>query len=524
MKKFFLATMWPVLPIALFIIYLVGCKKDVVPSTAKIDLTIEEAMKIFEARVGYTNHGAAVYRGDSIDAPYEGPIVTPDWGNADVYWDEPRQISVIEVPILDPHLSKIVIVPENTTLDSSFVDQSIQLNKLIFFQDSLEQIHCVIMKLNGTPGYLATHDIEENAFSGLMSNFEGRLGYYDLNDSLLSAYLIQSGYIYTATKPEYRYSGGEPQTQERWGYCIDHYEYVSCTGPAHHTWSERDKCPCGKTRFDCSPPRAYAILYECSHPLFPPTGNGGQVLCCNIPPRPNNPVNQTGTGGGSNGTNPANQFMQHVGTFNLEHNVNLLNDFEDQAHACNGIQNYEDYEDCVMTEIGESIPGIDDEPANPTVSISQPICSQILSFSNFQNEVNQRPAGAMILHNAYFSFTFPDGSNQWIEFVDIRFEIYDYGSNNAPCLSNAPVLAAQAINTAVTRVQGYLNSLSVSDMGPDILESTKGRMYFALQNAFSSTIYDCNPNFSGVVDVFNQAHSINPANVVDCDAGMGICP
>ena len=350
-SNFSIASLSTLNVILLALMFAGSCKKEITFPKDSSTLSIEKAKQFFASITQANPNYITSLRTDSTETESNDPLIIPDWVNAELYEDEFRHVSVVEVPILASHLAKIQIIAENSVVDSTTIDETVQVNRLVFTQTANGAISFAIMKLNGTPNYLASHATRNNSFKNMDAAFEGRLGYYDLKDSLLKGYLVQSGHFYQALSPSD--TGNVTSVQDRWGFCILYYIDVPCTGH-HHTWEQRDQCLCG-TRIDCIPPRRIAVMVECSGPSewFGETTDHTVVV---PPPPPNSPWH---SGSGGSGTqNDVSCFVSAVNDFDEKYNVHLLDDFEEIALGCSeNIDCSTDetaFEDCVVDEISDA--------------------------------------------------------------------------------------------------------------------------------------------------------------------------
>lgn len=341
-SKIFLLNLFVLFAIFFSIWQASGCKKEETFSQKPSALSIEKAKEIFNKIPPKQNLSAEI-RSDSTENISNEPLTTPDWEKAETYFDEYRNISVVEVPLKSSRLSKIHIF--NGTPNNNLLPESEQLQKLIFSQDSSGNINFNYLKISGSPSYLSNFDLSDNSFKRLKSNFEGRLGYYDMNDSLLVAYLVNDGVFFdviqnVSPKPE----AEAESIQERWGWCIDYWVEVTCPCESH-TWAQRNICVCTIR------PRRFPVMGECGG-ASPWTGAGGGGEGGIIPP----PVitNPWHIGNGGNGSSGGlNVFMANVNAFNKKYGTNLLdsdNASEAAAFNCVGLSGNQ-YETCVKDAI-----------------------------------------------------------------------------------------------------------------------------------------------------------------------------
>lgn len=320
----------------LLILLLAGsCKKEAPQANNILPLTIGDAKLIYATLHSDYTPSDAVQRDDSTEAGHNTPLVIPDWEKAETYLDEKRQISVVEVPVVTHHIAKLVIV--EGTADSSAVDGTTQLNKLVFTQDTSGAIRFALMKLVGTPGYLATHDITLNSFRHLDLDFQGFLGYYNLRDSLLKAFLFNEQDIFEVQSQPGNPGNGVQNAQDRWGYCIDHYEYRPCTSNQEHTWEQREQCKCGtEAAPNCTPPQRVPIYVICGVEVYLQGHIDEHGI---LPPRlPDNSLWITvGNGGGTVGgnTNQLSCLANAAKNFKDKYGPDLFSEaYEDMLYGC----------------------------------------------------------------------------------------------------------------------------------------------------------------------------------------------
>lgn len=194
-----------------------------------------------------------------------------------------------------------------------------------------------------------------NSFQHMNASFEGRLGYYTLDDSLLISYLVTNRNFYLPESPESNDS--VMVADDRWDFCIDYYIYKRCTGD-NHTWEQRNICKCGTpAALDCTPPQRIPVYRECHGPW---AWNGGSNTTTIIPPiLPPGSIwgNGGGTGGGNNDNNSS-CYIQQIVAFDGKYGTHMQDDAEDIALDC-FIQNpgcgETDFDDCLFETFFNSL-------------------------------------------------------------------------------------------------------------------------------------------------------------------------
>lgn len=301
------ATLWPFFAIALLF---AGCKKDITPPRNVPSLTIEEAKQLFQSKIPSTS----ISREDSTELEFS---VVPDWDNAVSYFDQAKQQSVVEVPLLEGIFSRYLINPGNATVDTAAFFQSPQNVRLIVVRDSLGVTDYAIMKINGTYSYNNTPGaFLSNTYHQMDSLFEGVVHYVDIYDHTRDLYYVSGGQFYQIDS--IRAEGlNQNIAQDRWEIiCIKYHSYqCNCLdNPSNPTyyWT------------------TFEVCYEVFSPTFPTPLPPPYI------PNPNDPNNgQSGTGTTNNYQNNAICFMQNVSAFDSGYGLALLNDYEEEAFACN---------------------------------------------------------------------------------------------------------------------------------------------------------------------------------------------
>ena len=160
-------------------------------------------------------------------------------------------------------------------------------------------------------------------------------------------------------------------------------------------------------------------------------------------------------------------------------------------------------------------------PVNTPVSVSDPICADILAFATLENEVTHNDYTALILHNSYYTFNFANGSSITVEVRDMRFQVE--ANSNSDCLVSSSAFAATAINTAVAQVQQNILFLDPST-NPAVAAFAKTSLLTAVYRAFENQVRSCNSAYTANVSLSGASNNFDNAPVVNCDANIINCP
>ncbi len=325
--------------VGLFFCLMIGawysCKKDS-PLKSGSTLTISKAKEIF---ISSGIEEAKVHSRDETEECGDGNIhITLDWGNAVEYENGPYNLSLVEVPVLNSNLSTTKIFTGGVENGSAPFEEGASTTNILFSQDSNGLINVTILKISGTPAYSVNNNIKTNAFKNMDGDFEGRVGYYNLSDSLLESYLVSNGNVFESVGPSD--TGHLVSAADRWAFCVESIKYVNCTGD-NHTWAQRFICKCGSIEAPfCTPPQKITTLVECGGPIFLPPSFYPQIPDWVNPWLPPPPTNTGQVGGGSGGNNsnpPVGSFGYYVKKYKETHNnEDLWNDPEKKkiAWAC----------------------------------------------------------------------------------------------------------------------------------------------------------------------------------------------
>lgn len=191
------AHLWPILSVFCFFAFGISCNKDTALPQAVPALTIEEAKQFFASKTPANPTGVVSMRTDSTETGPSGPSVVPDWENAVSYFDEAKQQSVVEAPLLQSNLSRHLINPGNAVVDTAAFLHSPQNNRLVIVRDTEGVTDYAIMKISGTHQYdLSNGAFASNTYQQMDSLFEGRVSYVDINDRVRQAHYRYNGHFY----------------------------------------------------------------------------------------------------------------------------------------------------------------------------------------------------------------------------------------------------------------------------------------------------------------------------------------
>ncbi|MDO8367736.1 MAG: hypothetical protein Q7T20_13125 [Saprospiraceae bacterium] len=173
----------------------------------------------------------------------------------------------------------------------------------------------------------------------------------------------------------------------------------------------------------------------------------------------------------------------------------------------------------------DNIGGIEEAvipPTNTPISVTNPLCMQILTFATRTDVVSGLQYAGMILQNSYFQFNVPGSTPVQIQTYNMKFNA-DANTNTA-CLVSCPAFAANAINIAVTQIQQLIDALPAGTSSEGVILFARLRLLRAIHQEFKTQVQNCNSNY--LTDVLFQAGMFNNWNnlpVVNCDAEIVHC-
>lgn len=519
MKKLNLVTSWPLILIALFLGILPSCKKDGIntqhsfSSPENYPISIGEAKAFFE-QLKYSTDQQSL--GNDSTRIFNLPVV-PNWNEAHL-GNSTSGRQIVIAPLQD---SVFAATNDGRTglrlLVSDLGGDTLNVEILLFIADS-------------------SYFFSNNQDIGF-ANFSGVYALFDIGFHFKGGVRMVNGAPVGGVTSIQR--GGQMlMAEERGdGDCFDVIEIIY------------EPCPY-ITVEDCEVP-VVVVTQDCVHELGGGgTGGGGG----------SGSGTGTGGGGGSGTGSPwTNTNWQYIFTSNIPvqifvqgggslpaglsieeaeklrqlNNICQFNAAQLDWLANNPymIQLFLDYlnanpnQESVIANLKNLIDTagqIPPPPNNDPVSVANPICADIMGFKTFSNGVNNFPAAGMFLRDSYFRFNRSGADPITVSFGYIRIEAYS-GSSNGNCLNSCPTALTNAINSAVSQVQQWIDLAPPGASNQAISNAAKLNLHSAILQNFEINIQNCNPNYS--VDVQNASTISNHNNfpIIDLDDEIPNC-